>query len=299
MNSTMFLNDLTIVDHAFIDDTGMVVGGSFNPSFLVTGKVDEQEQVVVDFSKIKKEIKTLIDHAETGFDHKLWISRTWSNLVSVTELENNRLQIVTPHHTMQLPADAVRWFEFTSYDDNHIGEHFAEYLTLELDKKYPGIEVVCNNSCYPHIIRATAPGTKLTPPMPIRYFHGLKHSTSFGCRNLFHGHLSFIQLQCDDGADNETVIELMRTINNEWDFCMYVYNANLRDKNVVAYTTEGRGYFEDVFSEQVKHKIFDTETTIENLVAQLVKQHKEELLAAKVTAVFFSEGLSKGAVEFV
>ena len=70
-NPTMFFSQPTVIDHAYIDQEGRVVGGSFNPDFLVTGEIDPKEKVVIDFGTGKKQIKALIDHKEFGYDHKL------------------------------------------------------------------------------------------------------------------------------------------------------------------------------------------------------------------------------------
>ena len=83
MRSTMFLSDVTVLDHAYIDDSGFIVGGSFHPCFNVSGEIDGTEQVVVDFSAIKKQIKALIDSKETGYDHKLWIIEGFSNISDI------------------------------------------------------------------------------------------------------------------------------------------------------------------------------------------------------------------------
>jgi hypothetical protein len=71
--STMFLANLSVVDHAVLIPEGLIRGNSHNPSFEVSGVVDEVENVVCDFSTIKKRMKQLIDDHDMGFDHKCWI----------------------------------------------------------------------------------------------------------------------------------------------------------------------------------------------------------------------------------
>jgi 6-pyruvoyl-tetrahydropterin synthase len=77
--STLFLNKITVIDHALINREGLVQGGSYNLSVKVSGEVKGEEQVVVDFSKLKSSIKNLIDDTEKGYDHKLWFIRGYSD----------------------------------------------------------------------------------------------------------------------------------------------------------------------------------------------------------------------------
>ena len=108
----LFLSDLTVVDHAYIDDSGNVVGGSFNPTFYVAGNVDPVEQVVVDFSTIKKDIKNIIDSRLIGFDHKLWVIDGYSNVNTLSwnslshDTDATQVEIETPTTKLSIPESA-------------------------------------------------------------------------------------------------------------------------------------------------------------------------------------------------
>ena len=167
--STMWLANLSIVDHAYIDDRGNVVGGSFNPSFLVSGKVDPTEQVVVDFSTIKKQIKQIIDDKETGFDHKLWFIDGFSN-GTITEVDNDRIVITTPTATLGMPNNAIKRFRGTEYSSELVGAAMSQYVTAQLARDvHPSIEIeaVCNNTTDCHF-----PTPDHTASL-FRYAHGL------------------------------------------------------------------------------------------------------------------------------
>lgn len=49
--SSIFLRNISVVDCAIVYPDGTIHGHSFHPNFIVTGDVDEQEQVVIDFSQ--------------------------------------------------------------------------------------------------------------------------------------------------------------------------------------------------------------------------------------------------------
>lgn len=308
--STMFLNDLTVVDHAYIDDKGRIVGGSFNPCFEVSGTPDPVEKVVVDFSTIKHDLKELIDaHSfvfdKNGFDHKVWIIEGYSN-VSWIRMEGNSnystVSITTPVLTLTVPGDAVKVIPQVDadvhpfYTAEYIGAALEQYLQPLLEAKYPkiNINVKCINTTDIH-----------TPTLNVsrnayrfRYVHGLKDSTSYGCNNIAHGHGSFISSEQDPSG----ILEL---IAKELDNTLFVRSENIklfstRDDSsllTLSYETQ-RGLFEMIVDPN-SHKIvvLNTETTVEFL-AQYVKERYGSLMKTSGMESFcISEGLSKGAVE--
>ena len=305
--SRIFLDAVSCVDHAYIDSTGAIVGGSYHPNFIVSGKPDPVEKVVVDFSTIKKDIKTAIDKHEpniytNGFDHKLWIIEGLSNVIRLDFLNGGEQVIIeTPIVTLRAPTDAVKYistkhYTVTSFIDT-IGQAFQSHILNTLDVKYPkvGIDVQCNNTAFPHL------PLQHNPYRTFRYTHGLKDSTSYGCQNVAHGHLSFIQLFGDNVSydDND---ELCSIIARELDNTMFVRKENAITTGTlftVVYTTD-RGTFRlDVDTDAMKVVVLPTETTVEFLAAYVVHQFGDKLKRAGVKQVFISEGLSKGAIENV
>jgi len=63
----MFVDDVTVLDYAYLDPIRGVVGGSLHVDAELTGYLDE-ESVVFDFSYAKKQIKATIDDL---CDHRL------------------------------------------------------------------------------------------------------------------------------------------------------------------------------------------------------------------------------------
>ena len=74
------MQQVTTIDYAYINTEGQLLGGSYNADFEVTGDIEFNEQVVIDFGKVKKAIKQIIDGKFHGFDHKLWIIDGYSNI---------------------------------------------------------------------------------------------------------------------------------------------------------------------------------------------------------------------------
>lgn len=320
--STMFLNEMTIVDHAFIDTQANIVGGSFNPSFLVSGKIDPVEKVVVDFSTIKKRVKAMIDDDDLGFDHKCWVIEGFSScrvLVDGKEvtdyalLDSNHFsheaptEVITHHAHIKAPKNAFKFikrFEGSeNYSIENAGVWFAEYLNELFAEE--GITVVCKNTVNAH----TYLDRDRHDIGYFSYVHGLKDSTSWGCQNIAHGHLSFLQIDSDSTFEDEQY--LVRRIARELDYTVFVNKVNHvqessidDDLMLVAYDSN-RGHFETTYrlkdstSEAAANKMkivkLETETTIEFLVEHIKTRYADELVEIGAKGLYVSEGLSKGA----
>ena len=288
MRSSIFLSDLTVVDHAYIDNVGRVIGGSYNPGFVVTGEVSDDESVVVDFSTIKKDLKTHMDKHIfnidfNGFDHKLWIIEGFSNckLREGTLDDDNRIEVITPAFIGLFPSDAIRYIQNpleAQLSDAFIGSQFAIHLTDCLTEIYPNINlnVECFNTRNVHVINQE---------IPLRYFrysHGLKDSTSYGCQNLGHGHLSFIQHE-----DTRMCDHISQQLHN----AVFINAGNIIQEDdgelTIEYTSQ-RGYFRGTYNKLFnKLIVLPTETTIE-YIAEYVRD------MFNINNFYISEGLSKG-----
>lgn len=338
--STMFLSEMTIVDHAYIAATGTIIGGSWNPSFLVAGKIDPVEKVVVDFSTIKKQVKKYIDDDNVGFDHKLWVIDGFSGVTKyevdgVGEVSFDALldgagneefshtatvTITTNVGHITGPKNAFKFIkadEGQVYDTETAELWMAQYLNdifagkngnIECDMlaKNEGqeIEVTCSNTINAH----TYLPNEIAPVQYFTYNHGLKDSTSWGCQNLGHGHLSFIQIATDPEAyDNEAsryrdVNAVTFAIADALNNTTFINRENVTVDNSevvsIAYETPCRGKFSASYSKadpDNKIIILDTETTIEFLVDYIRVNFAVELETISATGIYVSEGLSKGA----
>lgn len=308
--SRLFLNDLSCVDHAYIDDKGRIIGGSFNPSFEVSGTPDPIEKVVVDFSTIKHDLKEMIDtHSFTfnhnGFDHKVWIIEGYSN-VTALRMEgtsiHNTVTVLTPAVALTVPGDAVKMIpqiegRFPQYTKEYIGAAFTEYLQPLLEEKYPnvGIKVKCTNT---ENIHTPTPNVAHNA-YRFRYVHGLKDSTSYGCNNIAHGHGSFISSEYDPSG-------LLELIAKELDNTLFVRNDNITafsmsahevEELTIEYTTPRGEFILTVVPSTHKIVILNTETTVEFLAAYVKERFGSLMKASGMTSFCISEGLSKGAVE--
>lgn len=290
----MFLNNLSVVDHAYIDQYGGIIGGSFNPSFLVEGDIDPIEKVVVDFSTIKKDIKKIIDDRDYGFDHKLWFIEGFSQ--GTCEIEDGRVNLETNHAILNLPLDAIKIIKGKnpSYETRWIGDVFAAHVREHLLPKYKNIKVYCNNNIDAHLYDSRSKNISY-----FSYVHGLKDSTSYGCQNIAHGHLSYVQLFSEQNQSPQ-VLGLQSKIASDLNGMIFIKHENLiadtGSQFEIGYKTSQRGNFYAKIYGQ-RYIVLETETTIEFLADYIKNKYNKELIQVGCTSFFVSEGLSKGAYQ--
>jgi hypothetical protein len=169
------------------------------------------------------------------------------------------------------------------------------YLNSELAKLYPNVGIkltsfLSRNMTYPATNNPTA-------YKRFNYVHGLKESTSWGCKNIAHGHYSYLALEVEnkegllmlEGSDWFNSLD--ESLNN----LHFIWQANQVSDTKHEYITQDRGKFELILL-GANTVTTARETTIENLVDWFVDKHKNELLTYNVKKVYMSEGLTKGAV---
>lgn len=290
--STMILRNVTCVDHAYIGRDGKIHGGSYHPSFEVSGLVDRNEQVVIDFSKVKKLIKATIDDKDDGFDHKLWMILGYSGGEVISSAFNEIMFFESDSTYAEIPVNAVKWIEVKKgqYDISKIAEEaMAEQVESVLRAEYPAsdIRVKCINS-----IDAFS-----DQPTYFQYWHGLKESSSYGCKSLFHGHLSFIEVYDVENKRNKEVEKIIADYLKD---CVFVFSENIRLLNptsmMFGYNVERGAFRATLKNNEYNIVMMDKETTIENIVEHVADRIRFLKKHYRLSRLVVSEGLAKGAV---
>ena len=286
--SSMFLGDTTNIDYAFINERGNIVGGSIRPKFVVTGKVDPIEQVVVDFSAIKKAIKKLIDDPDRGYDHKLWVLPTSKCAVRWYD-DSSTVTVSAPGVSIEGPSNILKVLDYADPATD-----ISDYLESNLKELYPDVSITVDTVAthtFDLMPQCNSGAFSFT------YVHGLKNSTSWGCQNIAHGHFSYLSAETTNVAATDTVL---KAIADELQETIFAWVANLSEEedNDAAYIdyTSNRGRMH-MSIDTIAHKlvVLETETTVEHLVDYVAAKWHQELVDAGVTRLYVSEGLSKGA----
>lgn len=297
--ATMFygFGVVTTIDYATIDHLGRLVGGSMSPAFEIRGEVDTDEQVVIDFSTCKKQIKSIIDDKVLGIDHKLVIGPWTDKNISVVS-DGKDVNLKTKDWDIVLPANAIHFAGNmptvgSVYDNLAFAEVVSKLVNTELVKTHPSVtvDVFCNQT----IQRIDY---SVTHAAPFRYVHGLKSSTSWGCQNIAHGHYSYVTINAEDEVDGNLLAQKIASDLND---TVFVYDKNIInhwDSRLIqfGYKTE-RGEFKMTqTSFNPKIMILPVETTVENLAEQIWTLYAKELKDVGTYELIVSEGLSKGAI---
>ncbi len=275
--ASIFLNNVTMIDHSYIDECGRIIGSTVSPKIVVSGKVDNQEGVVADFSEVKKEIKATIDHNSYGMDHKLILIKKYSKYLAERDRFNNWI-ITTPHIKLWVPQDAV--IEVSGYSYSIM----AEWIRDLLSKRLTGFDfqVKCEQPVITY---------HNTPYFRFAYSHGLRHSSSYGCQNIAHGHTSFVT----SNDTNRNVPDVLRAVSHTLNNAVIVNEENIKESGhsgmVVSYETE-RGYFRAEYDDSHKIIVLPHEPTIENIVSFIWGGLNRS--GHSIGDLYISEGLEKG-----
>lgn len=296
-SSTLFLNNITCLDHAILTPTGHIVGGSYHVSCLVTGEVVGNEAVVVDFSKIKKQIKGIIDDREVGYDHKLIIIDNFSKMDEYN-ISSGQVNIKTPNTQLCVPENALAPFivSFSNTLEETFEKELSFFVTFKLRELHPDINIVADVS----ITKDMFITSDTKDIIRFNYSHGLKNSSSWGCQNIAHGHYSFIGLQSPKFMLQEKYSNLVSKINVKNKPNVFIMRENIihesEESLTICYRTE-RGVFETTYlKDSYTLIVLETETTIENIVDWFCETYQSELKDSEVSRVYVSEGLAKGSM---
>jgi 6-pyruvoyl-tetrahydropterin synthase len=297
--SKLFFAKTSVIDHAIMGPFG-IQGGSYNLNFtaeLPKEKFDE-EQVVVDFSKGKKEVKELIDRHvsnpnQNGFDHKLWVP---TRDVKVVHNDDGRITVEDDFSIVTGPRDMFRFLDCDHYgiqDEEKIEMFMTDYVNTHMDSGEVKYEVMLDDDAYP-MYPLHGENSAISY---FKYYHGLRNSSSFGCVNITHGHTSFVSVA--GGGDRSQQIIIADAIAGLLDD-NYIYHKEVhKDENTFAYATSRRGPMRYFMKRQPDGMIeLDVEPTVENIV-EYVSTHPTIVKLAKglkyPCEVYISEGLQKGA----
>lgn len=307
----MFFSQLSVIDGAFIDHKGWIIGESYNPAVRLYGALTAGERVIADFSSCKKHLKEIFDHRDNGLDHKLWIGHE-SNVVvenvgacSPSGDKYEAVQVLTPHISMQVPMDGIRRVRANAFspEAQNVADWLASYVLGELRHRgeYKGAYEDLDRVEFSRMISPELPYETKRKPTEFKYTHGLARSTSWGCNLIAHGHRSYIQLR---GLNGTTSPELEALEQKMADYLDNKYLANqehitmLGSKTLIRYTSAMRGVMTlDLLSEYANSQlvILDDEPTIENIASFLAETFAKDLEDAAVVGMYVSEGSNKGA----
>ncbi len=285
---SLFLNDFTVIDFAFVGEEGGVLGESFFVSAELFGELDEKD-FLLDFSAAKKTLKALVDDS---FDHKLLVPMG-SGKAKVFE---GGLEIEDSAKGMAWRYDCPRQ-AFEVFPDKTIDAEVLAYHLSRLSKAVLPANVAEARFTFrspSHLEREAS----------FRYTHGLRFHEG-NCQRLFHGHRNPVEVWLDGRRAPEWEARLAA----EWNHAHFVSVPTLKNLRELDLSLGERspghpgmaelGFVsgQGPFSARMPASrlvLVEEEPSIETMAKLAVSRLRKWGLAGAVRVVAY-EGLNKGA----
>ena len=286
----LFVNDLTVMDFSYLCPKRGMVGESWIVDVVLDGELNE-ESMVQDFGKVKKNLKRLIDEY---VDHKLLVPAEYAGS-----------KVIHDEVTEQVEA------QFTCEDGRQIMLHCPAEAYAIL---YSDVVTMASVSVYLKEVLAThLPENVDNITLKLRtevihspfyhYTHGLKKHDG-NCQRIAHGHRSRIDILLD-GQVSEAEQSYWA---KRWED---IYIATQEDE--IAYTERkitgsvaepsaylcfayesSQGYFELIIPKS-DCEVIDTDSTVECLAQYLLEEQKKRTPDSHCQVIAY-EGVGKGAM---
>lgn len=288
----LFVNDLTVIDFSYLCVQRGIVGESWIVDILLDGTLND-ENMVLDFGIVKKQIKAIIDES---VDHKLLLPMEETQLtVSISNDNIDHIYVDFNSHRgtyfLQSPSCAFAKINAKKVEVTAVTAHLHDIIINELPKNVQGLTITLRpekiNSDYYH------------------YSHGLrKHQGN--CQRIAHGHRSKIIIYQNDQRSTELEQQWCKrwqdiyiaSIEDEISFddvqlSKQAKNKVTSDHHYFAYSAP-QGRFDIAVPENVL-ELVDCDSTVELLADYIARQLKMQSPQTAFKVVAF-EGVAKGAI---
>lgn len=285
----LFVNDLTVIDFSYLCTQRGMVGESWIVDLTLHGELDEQN-MVLDFGKVKKQVKRIIDDT---VDHKLVVPSEY-NQSHVTHIDGTdyiKVEFVDDQGRkihISSPEDAYCFIDATKVEMDNVIAHLASVIKPQLPENVKKVELSLR--------------TEEINGFFYHYTHGLKKHDG-NCQRIAHGHRSKIQV-FENGMKSPRIEKMLAT---QW---QDIYIATLEDQveatdlefiektdSQVAFKYESsQGHFELAMETSAVY-IMPVDTTVE-LIAQYLADKLKQQNPDNDYKVVAYEGVAKGAIAF-
>ncbi len=288
----LFVNDLTVIDFSYLCPERGMVGESWIVDIILDGRLNEQS-MVLDFGRVKKQIKRIIDGA---VDHKLAIpaEHPYTHVVHNDQHDTLWVDFMRPHGSsihLYCPADAFAFIDAKRVTMASITDYLRAVIKRELPENVDAIQLQ---------LRAEE-----IPGAYYHYTHGLKKHDG-NCQRIAHGHRSRLYVAIDGERDQGVEQHWADTwrdiyLGSEEDVVAIAQlqrsqqAATITDQSHVGYSYRAdQGLFELAIPRQENYLI-PSDSTVECIAAYLAQQIKQQYPHTRVQVTGF-EGVGKGAI---
>ena len=288
----LFVNDLTVMDFSYLCPERGMVGESWIVDVILSGDLNE-ESMVLDFGKVKKQLKQLIDEY---IDHKLLVpvEHQYSRVEHDEKSDRVKVDFIRPNNKsihLNCPAEAYAFVYSQNVTMPSVSDYLKDVIATHLPENVASLELN---------LRAEVINTPY-----YHYTHGLKKHDG-NCQRIAHGHRSKVVVfenqheslkwqeywakrWCDIYiGSTEDIVDVSETV-------FVLPDDNSEQHHIFAYESS-QGRFELAIP-KTESEMMDTDTTVECLAQFMADEHKR-LHCNSDFKVLAYEGVGKGAIAF-
>ncbi|SUP41017.1 isocitrate dehydrogenase (NADP(+)) [Vibrio owensii] len=289
----LFVNDLTVIDASYLCETRGMVGESWILDVVMHGDLNEMS-MVLDFSKVKKQIKQLVDQY---VDHRLLVPVKNSAVERANTKEGyTQVDLMRGEKSIHLhcPDEAFCFVDAQEISIESITQHIHQVLQGHLPTNVASIDVTLRHEkldgAYYH------------------YTHGLKKHDG-NCQRIAHGHRSPIQILVDGQRDTAREDAFAQRWQD-------IYLASIEDLVEISHLelsehaslincdthfgfryTTSQGDFQLAIA-HCETEVLNTDTTVELLAVFIANEIAPSLDEGQSLQIIAYEGVGKGAMAF-
>jgi 6-pyruvoyl-tetrahydropterin synthase len=275
--SILFVEQLTVIDCAYLDAQRGLVGESWIVDVELEGELDHQS-MVLDFGEVKRRLKQAID---AGADHTLLVPALHPGLWLHRTAERVGLEFRGPaagpieHHS---PPQAATLLHAEQVDTASLTAHLMPIVAAAVPATVAAVRL--------HLRHEAISGAYY------HYAHGLKKHAGH-CQRIAHGHRSRIEIEIAGHRKPEVEQEWARRWTD-------IYVGTRGDRVLGA---NGRLRFEYTSAEgafalelpESRCALIDTDSTVER-IAEHIATEVGRAHRGRATRVRAYEGVMKGAI---
>ena len=297
----LFVNDLTVMDFSYLCPKRGMVGESWIVDVLLDGELN-QESMIQDFGKVKKDLKRLIDEY---VDHKLLVPvesactiithDQTADLVQVdfirqriSEVDGNPTETDASIY-LRCPDEAYAFVYANEVDMNSVRQYLKDIIATHLPDNVDDISLMLRSE-------------NITTPF-YHYTHGLKKHDG-NCQRIAHGHRSKILIfeNGQESVENEhywstrwsdIYIGTQEDVVNADKLTLVNVDKDLGYANCFKYEAS-QGRFEMAIP-KAESEIIEADSTVECL-AQFIFDQQRTMYPQHSYKVVAFEGVGKGAI---
>jgi 6-pyruvoyl-tetrahydropterin synthase len=288
----LFVNDLTVMDFSYLCPKRGMVGESWIVDVILNGDLNE-ESMVLDFAKVKKQLKYLIDQ---HIDHKLLVpvDHPFSQIVRDNKNDTVKVDFMRPNGLsihLHCPDDAYAFVYAEEVSMPSVSDYLKDVIATHLPDNVAGIELTLRS--------------EIIDSPYYHYTHGLKKHDG-NCQRIAHGHRSKVLVFEDD----KNSIKLQQYWAKRWQDIYIGSHEDIVAENAVCFSLENsdfsghwlfayeasQGRFELAIP-KAETEIIDTDTTVECLAQFMADEHKK-MSKQHTYKVLAFEGVGKGAIAY-